>query len=164
MHAILNSCTNFIQAWFSQDCLLCGALSGPQILCATCHASLPRPTNGLLEPWARQGVLLLNTTLTVRQGQANSHSKRGWDQFTDAMILAIADRSAPAIFVLWGGQAQQKIKLITATAHAARHTIIQSAHPSPLSARTGFFGSKPFSRINAAWTANGEPPIDWALD
>jgi uracil-DNA glycosylase len=120
---------------------------------------LPRPTTGFLEPWAQQCVLLLNTALTVREGQANSHAKQGWEQLTDAIIRAVADRADPAVFVLWGANAQKKSKLIDAN----RHTIIQSAHPSPLSAHNGFFGSKPFSRINAALTAQGKPPISWAL-
>jgi uracil-DNA glycosylase len=120
---------------------------------------LPRPITGCLEPWARQGVLLLNTALTVRAHQANSHSKHGWETLTDAVVAAVAARKAPAIFVLWGANAQKKSKLIGET----RHTVIQSAHPSPLSARNGFFGSKPFSRINAALAANGKPPVDWRL-
>ena len=120
---------------------------------------LPRPTTGFLEPWAKQGVLLLNTALTVREGLANSHAKQGWERLTDAIIRAIADRADPAIFVLWGANAQKKAKLID----AARHTIIQSAHPSPLSAHNGFFGSKPFSRINLALTQHRKPAINWAL-
>ena len=120
---------------------------------------LPRPTTGFLEPWAKQGVLLLNTALTVREGLANSHAKQGWERLTDAIIRAIAHRADPAIFVLWGANAQKKAKLID----AARHTIIQSAHPSPLSAHNGFFGSKPFSRINLALTQHRKPAINWAL-
>jgi uracil-DNA glycosylase len=120
---------------------------------------LPQPTSGFLEPWATQGVLLLNTALTVRANHANSHANQGWERLTDAIIRAIASRTDPAIFVLWGANAQKKIKLID----TLRHTIIQSAHPSPLSARNGFFGSKPFSRINAALTAQGKSPISWAL-
>jgi uracil-DNA glycosylase len=121
---------------------------------------LMRPKTGFLEPWAKQGVLLLNTALTVREGQANSHAKQGWERLTDAIIHTIANRADPAIFVLWGANAQKKTTLID----SARHTIIQSAHPSPLSARNGFFGSKPFSRINTALAEQGKPPINWALD
>jgi uracil-DNA glycosylase len=121
---------------------------------------LPQPTTGFLEPWARQGVLLLNTALTVREGQANSHAKQGWERLTDAIISTVANRADPAIFVLWGANAQKKTKLID----GSRHTVIQSAHPSPLSAHNGFFGSKPFSRINAALTEQGKQPINWALD
>jgi uracil-DNA glycosylase len=121
---------------------------------------LVRPNSGCLEPWARQGVLLLNTALTVRAHHANSHQKRGWEQLTDAIIRAVATRAKPVVFVLWGANAQKKAALIDGTPH----TIIQSAHPSPLSARTGFFGSKPFSRINAALTQAGLQPVDWRLD
>jgi uracil-DNA glycosylase len=121
---------------------------------------IARPTTGFLEPWAQQGVLLLNTALTVRANEANSHAKQGWEPLTDAIIRAVANRADPAIFVLWGANAQKKIKLIDTT----RHTIIQSAHPSPLSAHNGFFGSKPFSRINAALAEQGKQPIKWALD
>jgi uracil-DNA glycosylase len=121
---------------------------------------LPRPTTGFLEPWAKQGVLLLNTALTVRANEANSHAKQGWEPLTDAIIGAVAERADPAVFVLWGANAQKKIKLID----ASRHAIIQSAHPSPLSAYNGFFGSKPFSRINAALAQQGKPPINWALE
>jgi uracil-DNA glycosylase len=121
---------------------------------------LSRPTTGFLEPWAKQGVLLLNTALTVRANEANSHAKQGWERLTDAIIRAVANRADPAIFVLWGANAQKKTALID----ASRHTIIKSAHPSPLSAHNGFFGSKPFSRINAALTKQGKPPINWALD
>lgn len=117
------------------------------------------PNNGYLVPWAQQGVLLLNTVLTVRAHEPNSHKGRGWETFTDAVLRSVNDRSTPAIFVLWGNPAQKKLKLID----ASRHTIIKSAHPSPLSARTGFFGSRPFSQINAALTAAGGSPIDWQL-
>jgi uracil-DNA glycosylase len=120
---------------------------------------LPPPTTGFLEPWAQQGVLLLNTALTVRANEANSHAKQGWERLTDAIIRAVANRTDPAIFVLWGANAQKKTKLID----GSRHTIIQSAHPSPLSAHNGFFGSKPFSRINTALAQHGKPPINWAL-
>lgn len=118
-----------------------------------------KPTNGSLIPWASQGVLLLNTVLTVREGEANSHKARGWETFTDAVIRAISQRAEHAVFILWGKPAQKKLSLID----TARHTVLQSAHPSPLSATTGFFGSRPFSRANAALIAHGQSAVDWRL-
>ncbi|MDX1934311.1 MAG: uracil-DNA glycosylase [Capsulimonadales bacterium] len=120
---------------------------------------LPIPKTGYLEPWAKQGVLLLNTVLTVRAHEPASHKGKGWETFTDAVIRAVSAKATPVVFVLWGGHAQKKLPLIDTN----RHTVIQSAHPSPLSAKNGFFGSKPFSGINAALTANGQKPIDWQL-
>ena len=117
------------------------------------------PNNGYLVPWAKQGVLLINTVLTVRAHQANSHKGRGWERFTDAVISALNARDEPVIFVLWGANARKKLALIDGT----RHTVIESAHPSPLSARNGFFGSRPFSRINTALREHGKPEIDWQL-
>ncbi len=117
------------------------------------------PDNGYLVPWAEQGVLLLNAVLTVRAHSPNSHKNRGWEQYTNAIIRAVNAKSTPVIFVLWGSYAQKKRALIDKT----RHLVIQSAHPSPLSARNGFFGSRPFSKINAALIARGEAPIDWQL-
>ena len=117
------------------------------------------PNNGYLAPWARQGVLLLNTALTVRAHQANSHKNHGWEIFTDAVLRKVNEKPDPVVFVLWGAPAQKKLALIDTT----RHAIVQSAHPSPLSARNGFFGSKPFSKINAALRAAGKPEIDWQL-
>jgi uracil-DNA glycosylase len=117
------------------------------------------PNNGYLIPWARQGVLLLNAVLTVRAHTPNSHKNRGWETFTDAVLARVNDRRDPVVFVLWGGYAQKKAKLID----GSRHTIIQMAHPSPLSARNGFFGSKPFSGINEALRRAGKHPIDWQL-
>ncbi|HVK02181.1 MAG TPA: uracil-DNA glycosylase [Armatimonadaceae bacterium] len=119
----------------------------------------PPKNDGSLEPWARQGVLLLNTVLTVRAHQPASHKGRGWETFTDAVLKAVNDKPDPVVFVLWGGHAQKKLPLID----AEKHAVLASAHPSPLSARSGFFGSKPFSKINAALEANGTPPIDWSL-
>ena len=119
----------------------------------------PVPDNGCLVPWAKQGVLLLNAVLTVCAGRPNSHRGKGWERFTDAAIGAVARRSAPAVFVLWGGYAARKVGLID----PQRHAIIQSAHPSPLSAQRGFLGSRPFSRINAALEQSGQAPIDWCL-
>ena len=117
------------------------------------------PNNGYLVPWAEQGVLLLNTVLTVRAHSPNSHKGKGWEKFTDAIIRELGDKDDPVVFLLWGGHAQKKIKLIDAD----RHPIVQMAHPSPLSARNGFFGSKPFSKVNAALRASGKPEIDWQI-
>lgn len=115
--------------------------------------------SGYLQPWAAQGVLLLNTVLTVEAGKAGSHQQRGWEQFTTAVLQAVNAQTQPVVFILWGNQAQQKAALIDAN----RHAIIASAHPSPLSARRGFFGSRPFSRANAFLQAHGRIPITWAL-
>ncbi len=115
------------------------------------------PRSGCLQGWAAQGVLLLNTTLTVREGRPKSHAGQGWEQLTDAIIQALSARETPVMFILWGAHAQSKIALID----TGRHHIIQSPHPSPLSAHRGFFGSRPFSRANACLTADGLPPIDW---
>ena len=114
------------------------------------------PNNGILTPWAEQGVLLLNAVLTVRAHQPNSHKGKGWETFTDATIRALNAREEPVVFVLWGAYAQKKAELID----EHRHAIVKSAHPSPLSARNGFFGSKPFSKINALLQANGRREID----
>ena len=117
------------------------------------------PNNGYLVPWAKQGMLMLNTVLTVRAHQPNSHQKHGWEIFTDEVIRKVNAKTDPVVFVLWGAPAQKKMALIDTT----RHTIVKSAHPSPLSARNGFFGSKPFSQINTALRAAGKPEIDWQL-
>lgn len=115
--------------------------------------------HGCLTAWARRGVLLLNACLTVRAGAANSHAKRGWETFTDAAIRAVNDLPRSVAFLLWGKAAQKKAELID----AKRHVAIAGVHPSPLSASTGFFGSKPFSKVNAALEAAGHEPIDWRL-
>ena len=115
--------------------------------------------DGHLMPWAKQGVLLLNAVLTVRSGQANSHKNRGWETFTDAVIKAVAAKPERVVFILWGAYAGKKAELINPN----RHTILKSAHPSPLSAYNGFFGSKPFSRTNEVLGAAGEGEIDWRL-
>lgn len=120
---------------------------------------LPIPTHGNLEAWARQGVLLLNTTLTVRAGQAGSHHGKGWELFTDEVLKVLNDKHERVVFVLWGSNARRKKSLVDLD----RHVVIESAHPSPLSAHNGFFGSRPFSRANAALTAVGLDPIDWSL-
>jgi uracil-DNA glycosylase len=120
---------------------------------------IPPPDHGNLEAWAHQGVLLLNATLTVRAGQAASHQGHGWETFTDEVIRTVAAKDHAVVFVLWGSYARRKKALVDTT----RHTIIESAHPSPLSAHNGFFGSRPFSRANSALAAAGLDPIDWRL-
>lgn len=116
-------------------------------------------SHGNLTSWANQGVLLLNTVLTVREGEANSHQKHGWERFTDRVIEVLNEREDPIVFVLWGKPAQQKATMIDAT----KHIIIQSFHPSPLSASRGFFGSKPFSKVNDALITLGKQPINWEI-
>ncbi|WP_344264884.1 uracil-DNA glycosylase [Streptomyces sodiiphilus] len=118
----------------------------------------PVPDNGYLMPWAEQGVLLLNAVLTVREGQAGSHQRKGWERFTDAVIRAVSGRPDPCVFVLWGNYAKKKLPLID----TARHTVVQGAHPSPLSAKK-FLGSRPFSAIDAALAAQGHTPVDWRI-
>ncbi|MBB6099396.1 uracil-DNA glycosylase [Deinobacterium chartae] len=120
---------------------------------------VPVPNHGYLEAWARRGVLLLNTVLTVRAAQANSHKGKGWERFTDAVIRAVNERPERVVFVLWGAHAQKKASLID----TSRHAIVQSVHPSPLSASNGFFGSRPFSQVNALLREAGRPEIDWSL-
>jgi uracil-DNA glycosylase len=117
------------------------------------------PNNGYLVPWAEQGVLLLNAVLTVRAHSPNSHKNKGWEKFTDAVLRKVSERDSPVAFVLWGGYAQKKAALVDTD----RHTIIQSAHPSPLSAKNGFFGSKPFSAINKFLRGAGQAEIDWQI-
>ena len=118
----------------------------------------PIPESGDLTGWARQGVLLLNTVLTVRAHAANSHRGIGWEEFTDAAIRVLADQDRPIVFILWGTPARRKKALI----HNPKHLIIESPHPSPLSASGGFFGSRPFSRTNDYLVRCGLEPIDWA--
>lgn len=120
---------------------------------------IPRPKNGNLTGWAKQGVLLLNATLTVRAGEAGSHQKRGWEIFTDAAIKTISDRLTGVIFLLWGSYAQKKGAVID----PVRHHILTSVHPSPLSASRGFFGCRHFSKANQLLAAQGKTPIDWSL-
>lgn len=117
------------------------------------------PTHGNLDHWARQGVLLLNATLTVRAHQAASHQRKGWERFTDRVIEVVNDKPERVVFVLWGASARKKKALVD----TSRHTIIESPHPSPLSAHRGFFGSKPFSRANDALREAGREPVDWCI-
>ncbi|NDL67993.1 uracil-DNA glycosylase [Anaerotalea alkaliphila] len=117
------------------------------------------PTHGCLEKWARQGVLLLNAVLTVQAESPASHSKLGWQNFTDEIIRKLNRREKPVVFILWGSYARSKKNLIT----EKRHLILESPHPSPLSASRGFFGSRPFSKTNVFLTSIGETPIDWQI-
>ncbi|MBR1646638.1 MAG: uracil-DNA glycosylase [Selenomonadaceae bacterium] len=117
------------------------------------------PNNGCLKPWADQGVLLLNTVLTVRAHAANSHRGHGWEIFTDKIIRLLNEHERPIAFILWGRPARNKKSMIT----NPRHFIVESAHPSPLSASGGFFGSRPFSRVNKFLESVGEQPIDWQI-
>ena len=118
----------------------------------------PSP-HGLLDHWARQGVLLLNSVLTVEMGQAASHRERGWERFTDAVIRLVNDRPQPIVFMLWGSYAQQKAAFVD----TSRHLVLKAPHPSPLSAHSGFFGCRHFSKANAFLESKGRAPIDWAL-
>lgn len=124
---------------------------------------LAPPAHGDLSPWAARGVLLMNATLTVRDGLPGSHRDAGWELLTDAVIRAVATKTDHVVFALWGSFARAKRRLIDDADPRGRHTVIESAHPSPLSARRGFFGSRPFSRANAARRAHGQEPIDWSL-
>ncbi len=117
------------------------------------------PNNGCLEPWARQGVLLLNTVLTVQAHRANSHRDKGWEIFTDKIISLLNQREKPVAFILWGSPARRKKAMIT----NPQHFIVESPHPSPLSAYRGFFGSRPFSKVNKFLKSVGEEPINWQL-
>lgn len=117
------------------------------------------PNNGCLEPWARQGVLLLNTVLTVQAHRANSHRDKGWEIFTDKIISLLNQREKPVAFILWGSPARRKKAMIT----NQQHFIVESPHPSPLSAYRGFFGSRPFSKVNKFLESVGEEPINWQL-
>jgi uracil-DNA glycosylase len=119
----------------------------------------PKPKDGSLIPWAKQGVLLLNAVLTVREGLANAHEGHGWEAFTDAVIQKVSDKPEPVVFLLWGSYAQKKEALID----TSRHVILKAPHPSPLSAKRGFFGSKPFGLTNEALKKAGREPIDWTL-
>ena len=120
---------------------------------------LKRPSHGFLEHWATQGVLLLNSVLTVEMAKAASHSRKGWEQFTDAIVGLVNDKPEPVVFMLWGAYAHKK----AANVDASRHLVLKAAHPSPLSAYNGFLGCKHFSQCNAFLTSKGQPPIDWTL-
>ncbi|MFM9852842.1 MAG: uracil-DNA glycosylase [Sphingomonadaceae bacterium] len=120
---------------------------------------IPPARHGCLESWAQQGVLLLNSVLTVESGQAASHQKRGWEEFTDAVIRLVNDQAEPVVFLLWGAYAQRKAAFVD----TGRHLVLKAAHPSPLSAHNGFLGCAHFSKANAFLTANGRDPIIWAL-
>ena len=119
----------------------------------------PRPRHGFLEHWSRQGVLLLNSVLTVEMAKAASHSKKGWEPFTDAIIAQVNNKTDPVVFMLWGAYAHKK----AAHVDSSRHLMLKAAHPSPLSAYNGFLGCKHFSQCNAFLVSNGFPPIDWKL-
>jgi uracil-DNA glycosylase len=120
---------------------------------------IERASHGFLEHWAKQGVLLLNSVLTVEMGRAASHQGKGWELFTDAVIRLVAQKEEPVVFLLWGAYAQRKAAFVD----QSRHLVIKSAHPSPLSAHNGFLGSRPFSRANEFLEAKGRGAIDWAL-
>jgi uracil-DNA glycosylase len=122
---------------------------------------VPRRASGNLEHWARQGVLLLNNSLTVEAGKAGSHAGKGWDAITDAAVAAVAAREEPSVFVLWGNRARNKAQRVAELGPGSRHLVLTSPHPSPLSAHAGFFGSKPFSKANAFLEANGRSGIAW---
>ncbi|MEL6529841.1 MAG: uracil-DNA glycosylase [Pseudomonadota bacterium] len=124
---------------------------------------IARPATGNLSSWAKQGVLLLNNTLTVQSGQAGSHAGRGWDAITDAAVAAVAERGEPTVFVLWGSHASKKAGRVRALGGGDHHLVLKSPHPSPLSAHRGFFGSRPFSQTNAFLDAQGVEPVDWSL-
>ncbi|SDB10745.1 uracil-DNA glycosylase [Eubacterium oxidoreducens] len=118
------------------------------------------PNNGYLRKWAEQGVLMLNTVLTVRAHQANSHQNRGWEQFTDAIISAVNKEDRPIVYLLWGGPARRKKSML----NNPKHLILEASHPSPLSAYRGFFGCKHFSKANAFLKEHGVEPIDWQIE
>ena len=125
---------------------------------------LDPPRHGNLTHWAEQGVLLLNSVLTVEMGKAASHQGKGWEKFTDAVIALVAEQQRPIVFILWGAYAQKKAAFVKDISQGGRHLVIKSAHPSPLSAHNGFLGSRPFSRTNDFLRQQGLPEIDWKLD
>jgi uracil-DNA glycosylase len=120
---------------------------------------IARPRHGFLEHWAQQGVLLLNSVLTVEMARAASHNQKGWERFTDAIVAAVNAKPEPVVFMLWGSYAQKKAAFVD----AARHLVLKAAHPSPLSAHNGFLGCRHFSQCNAFLQSKGQPPIDWTL-
>jgi uracil-DNA glycosylase len=119
--------------------------------------------HGFLEHWAKQGVLLLNSVLTVRMHAAASHRERGWERFTDAIIRLVAAKEEPVVFMLWGSYAQKKAAFVESVERGGRHLVLKAPHPSPLSARNGFFGCRHFSKANTFLLSRGQKPIDWAL-
>jgi uracil-DNA glycosylase len=124
---------------------------------------IDRPAHGFLEHWAKQGVLLLNSVLTVEMGLAASHRDRGWERFTDAIIRLVNAKPEPVVFMLWGSYAQKKAAFVDSTDRGGRHLVLKAPHPSPLSAHSGFFGCKHFSKANAFLRMHGLHPIDWSL-
>ncbi len=124
---------------------------------------MQRPQHGFLESWAQQGVLLLNSVLTVQQAEAASHRGKGWEQFTDAIIRLIAAKEEPVVFLLWGSYAQKKVGFVQSIDQGGKHLVLKAPHPSPLSAHNGFFGCQHFSKTNSFLEHNGLPPIDWSL-
>ncbi len=124
---------------------------------------IARPAHGFLESWARQGVLLLNSVLTVEEGRAAAHRERGWERFTDAVIRQVADRDDPTVFMLWGSYAQKKAAFVRDVAQGGRHLVLKAPHPSPLSAHSGWFGSGHFSRANAFLAQHCRGTIDWSM-
>lgn len=120
---------------------------------------IARPRHGFLESWAKQGVLLLNSVLTVEMGQAASHQRKGWEEFTDEIIRTVNAKAEPVVFMLWGAYAQKKAAFVD----TKKHLVLKAAHPSPLSAHNGFLGCKHFSKANTFLAANGQKPIDWSL-
>lgn len=124
---------------------------------------IPRARHGFLEHWAKQGVLLLNSVLTVEMGQAASHQGKGWERFTDAVIRLVNAQADPVVFMLWGSHAQKKAASVDSIDKGGRHLVLKSPHPSPLSAHAGFFGNRHFSQANAFLVGHGRTPIDWAL-
>ena len=119
--------------------------------------------HGLLDHWAAQGVLLLNAVLTVREGVAASHRERGWERFTDAIVRLVAAKPDPVVFLLWGSYAQKKAAFVASVEQGGHHLVLKAPHPSPLSAHSGWFGSRHFSKANAFLVGHGRKPIDWAL-
>jgi uracil-DNA glycosylase len=124
---------------------------------------LARPQGGCLEGWARQGVLLLNSVLTVEAGKAGSHAKRGWERVTDAVVRVVAAKPEPVVFLLWGAYAQAKTGFVESVEQGGRHLVLRAPHPSPLSAHNGWFGSGHFGKANAFLEAAGRGAIDWRL-
>ena len=124
---------------------------------------LARPAHGFLEHWARQGVLLLNSVLTVEMANAASHRGKGWEQFTDAIVRLVAAKPEPVAFLLWGSYAQKKAAFVQSIEQGGHHLVLKAPHPSPLSAHNGFFGCRHFSKANAFLEQNGMAPIDWSL-